>query len=165
MPEIAKLFPIWILGALVRLVKIQIKVNWATDLFSLLMLLLFIYIANRYVNLSTKYLLGVGIATSLLIWQNIQESSFCKFEKIATFFSNFSFSLYAIHFVIVELIIDFLNIYFHLERNGKIPGIQNWLIYLLIVLVTVTFSYLFYLITEKNTYKVRTLMINLVMKN
>ena len=160
MPEIAQLFPIWILGALVRIYNVRIKVNWFVDFFSLVITLVFIYIANRYVNLLTKYLLGISFGVLLLIWQNSKEYRIGKYENIATFFSNFSFSLYATHFVIVELILDFLCHHLQLERKSKIASIQNWLIYFLIVLVTVPISYLFYLVTERNTKNVRKYLLN-----
>ena len=160
MPEIAQLFPIWILGALVRIYPVEIKFNWIVDLLSLLFSLLFIYLANRYVNLMTKYLLGISIGGLLLVWQNAKESSICKYEKLATFFSNFSFSLYATHFVIVELLIDYLNIKFHIDRVSKNAGLENWFIYIVIVIATATISYLFYLITERNTYKIRAFVLD-----
>ena len=122
--------------------------------------LLFIYIANRYVNLMTKYLLGISISVMLIIWQNSSETRISKYKYLANFFSDFSFSLYATHFVIVELILDFLNFHFQLGLKSKIASIQNWLIYLLIVVVTISTSYLFYLVTERNTHKVRKYLLN-----
>ena len=90
MPDIVQLFPIWILGTLVRISPIEIKLNWLMDLG---FLFIFIYLANRNVNLRTQYFLGICIIALLLVLQNSNETIICKFEKLAKFFSDISFSL------------------------------------------------------------------------
>ena len=155
MPKIILLFPIWLMGVIIPFVpKLNILTNKTFSFvvkagFSPLILL-----ANYFADyIIADFILGLYITLFLLILR-FSEKRFKEF-KVVNLLSNMSFSLYAIHYPLLVFIISGLN---HVRINTV--SFVHMLLFILLNLLLIGCSYLFYALTEKHTSKVSRFLIN-----
>jgi peptidoglycan/LPS O-acetylase OafA/YrhL len=156
-PGIMKLFPIWMAGAFIRLVKDS--PHFRNPLFIIFTYLLFLGsmgYANVFVGLPGEYVLCLSVCLVILGWQFAQESIIRPvFSRVAHFFSEFSFSLYAVHYFFMFLLFEVCKVYFGFSIRYTSAGIRQWGIFGCLVLITYLWAFVFYWFTERHTPRIR----------
>lgn len=155
-PGIMKLFPIWIAGALIRVLNLNIYFkNKISLIISYLFGIIGLSYANIYPSLLNDYILGLTIVWIILHWQN-GIYLFRKMNvKIPQFFSEFSFSLYATHYFLMFLVLEVARHFFNLGKRLPIANFLNWMILIFITLIILSLSWVFYYFTERHTITIR----------
>lgn len=157
-PHIMKLFPIWLLGVAIRFIpKHAIYQRKYTQIILLFTFFLVAFISNYKESLFGDYVVSMIFSLNLLCWMYRDKSIQQKLiNNIFYKLSEFSFSLYAIHYFIIGFIVALL------QKNGyairfKQAEIFNWSFYLFIAIVIMLIGYVFYLLFEKHTFTLRKL--------
>lgn len=148
MPNIILLFPIWLMGVIIPFVpKLDILTNKYFSLIVKIAFLPIILLANYFSNfIISDFVLGAYITLFLLVLK--YSDKVFKDYKLVNVLSNLSFSLYAIHYPILI----FGIVYFSHKRIDNINSLQL-ILFLILNVLLVFCSYLFYLISEKHTSK------------
>ena len=163
-PGILKLFPLWIGGALIRMIK-EHKL-WRSPwyiVFSYLFILGALGFSNIVSNTGGEYVLGLAVCLLILGWQygkevNVQPT----LTKLAHFFSEFSFSLYAVHYFFMFLLFELLKKYAGIPIRLTHAGIIQWIGFACIVLITYAWAFTFYWFTERHTSKLRKVILKTI---
>lgn len=163
LPNILLLFPLWILGVLIRFIpSFKILKSSVTVIISV-----FIFLASLAVSsllrddkylMPTSYMVGICFALMLLLLQHSNKSIFpfiIAKPKVWAFLASFSFSLYAFHFVFQKFLYEWLKTYVKIPMRIHDANFSYWMLFVSIILVVYVFAYLFYLISEKQTIRVR----------
>jgi len=156
-PYIMILFPLWLLGVLIRFIP---PMNWIKKAYFgylfLFLLIISIFYSNYFSTLFGNYLVGISFALNILYWMNQQNSSIVNnsTKKLVDFVANFSFSLYAIHYVLINYFVALI------KNNGYAIRFQNanlihWSVYIIIAIAITAISYFFYWLFEKRTFILR----------
>jgi len=146
--SILKYFFIWLLGALINFIpRIIFKNFWIPFiLFSLMFILSSEYFEIKYINFLYYFIMSLFLALSFNSLNNEKSKDINKYYiRISNFFSNFSYSTYIIHYPIL-ILFSFLAIKLSTDSLE---------ILVICLVTTYLISYLFYLLTEKNTYKLK----------
>jgi peptidoglycan/LPS O-acetylase OafA/YrhL len=168
-----KYFPIWILGAVIRLIPISKTKSLSINnivllIFSISILMIAIAYSNLKMALLTYYFVGVSFSWVLLLLGSLRlqvfEDFFIRIKEPVKLFSDFSFSLYALHYpfqlLLLSIITD-VGILIPLKR----ADLQGWIYLLLIMSIVYVYSYIiYYFFTERNTGYVRNQMFLLYKK-
>jgi peptidoglycan/LPS O-acetylase OafA/YrhL len=166
MPHIMKLFPLWLLGILIRFIPdYPIFRNRYFFLGSVAALVLSTIYSNYTSTLFANYMVGIFFALTILCW--MYRNSTVKptvmkvvIDKVA----DFSFSLYAIHYFIIIYLIAILQ-QWGFGIRFKEANLLNWLLYLGIAFIILFISYVFYFLFERQTFKLRKLLNKLILRN
>jgi peptidoglycan/LPS O-acetylase OafA/YrhL len=163
MPHIIQLFPLWLLGVGIRLITLPEyfkKIIFLPVLYVLL--LASIYVSNTNSTVLTNFIVGITFSLLILYHQNNRSVNCSKLKGIASFFSEFSFSIYAIHLPIMFALLAIM--YAHSSYSSRVvnAGIKEWFVYLVLFIIILVVSFFFYFITEKHTYLIRKKVYNLV---
>lgn len=146
-------FSIWLMGVAIWYLENKIKVNTRIAL----IFFIFSLLISRIHIISYQFISDLFVATSICFMiLSFQSKSlkFMQFYNLNKIFSNFSYSLYVIHFPILIFILSFLHDKFSFKFSVE-PNI-NYLVYFIIILVLIyTLAYLFFILTEKNTKKIQ----------
>jgi peptidoglycan/LPS O-acetylase OafA/YrhL len=116
--EIAVLFVIWLMGAVVSLLPRKVQINKVKQLSFVSLLLLLVVMASVRIarwQMLPAYLV-IGLATSLLIYMLIQQTLVSKhtiYRRISGFFSHISYSLYLFHLPLAMFLAGILNTPWH----------------------------------------------------
>ena len=150
------LFFIWLLGAATSLLPRRMAEKAARiGALSMAFLLPFVFLGVRRAPLPryvAECLVAVYFAIMLyMILHLVKQAKRDYYQKISTFFSQMSYSLYLVHLPLAVLLCAFVNTPWH---NWKASP-QNIAIYLVLNLIVISVSRLFYLLFEGNTDKVR----------
>ena len=118
----------------------------AKSAIGLLIFLMFVIIIRMYFY-KNMYDVGIaiGFALSLFVLKNTPEllENICRntyFQKLSRLLASYSYSLYLIHYSVIELFIQIL-------------GRPSILSFLAIFMISNMIAYCFYLVFEKNHYK------------
>jgi peptidoglycan/LPS O-acetylase OafA/YrhL len=151
-----KLFALWIGGALIRLINTNAFFkNRFVKFGSYLLLTASLFFSNTHNNILGEYLVGISLTILILCWQHGSQFYNNHLAKVAHFFADFSFSLYAVHYFFMFLIFELCKKYLGLPiRLGEV-NIVAWAYYVLIVLVIYSLAWLFYFFTERHTSRIR----------
>lgn len=155
-PNIILLFPIWIAGALLRYCNLNKLLKSRIGLFlAYLLFICSIGYVNIHPSLYGDYVLAISVLLIILYWQ--QEITILKNinNKIPHFFSEFSFSLYAIHYFIMFLFFAIARTFFDLGGRRIEANITNWFFMISICILILCFSWIFYFFTERHTLAMR----------
>ncbi|SFB85617.1 acyltransferase family protein [Massilia yuzhufengensis] len=159
-------FAIWLLGAAFSRIRIDCG-NVVRGVLLLLTLALFVYYRLRGNNddlvpgsfvqdiiCSIPFLL---LLASLQQQVDARAPAYVRANRVAVFFSEFSFSLYVLHIPVIELM-RYLGRQF-LGRDRLDPAIAtDYLWYFFVVGAIVAISYVFYLLFERHTIRIRNAM-------
>lgn len=151
-PHIMKLFPLWIFGAMLRAVP---QVRMRKFLFPVILGLfgLAALYGSWGKNVYGEYATGIMFGLIILCWINITSCAGGADFWRAT--AAFSFSLYAIHYPLMKILILLLNQYADLGARNATTGACDWLWVLVISAILIGFGWLFYFCFERNTDWVR----------
>jgi len=146
-------FLIWLMGVAIWYIKDKIKINIRITL----IFFIFSLLLSRIHVISYHFISDLFVATSvcfmILSFQS-KSLKFMQFYNLNKIFSNFSYSLYVIHFPIIIFLLSFLHDNFSFKFSVE-PNI-NYLGYFIVILVLIyTLAYLFFILTEKNTKKIQ----------
>jgi peptidoglycan/LPS O-acetylase OafA/YrhL len=157
---IIKYFLVWLLGVFLWYL-VNICNYKPSKYFIIILLPIFIYIlsAAKSKLIHDAFLsdIIVGASFSLLALSAIQIKNSeinSVVIRVSEFLSNTSFTLYLFHFPIIILYITIIGI------NKLVPTFANITYYLLILLFIVFICYVFYLLAEKRTSRIRNLIQN-----
>lgn len=146
--SLLKYFSIWLLGAFINFIpKVIFKNFWIPfTLFSLMFIYSSEYFDLKYINFVYYFIMSSFLALSFNSLNNKNTKKLNNsYIKISNFFSNFSYSTYIIHYPILILL-----------SSITIKVTNSSLQILIICLVCIyLISYMFYLLTEKNTNKLK----------
>ena len=141
----------WFFGFLVALINSRFDLKLKKNQYTLIIVLHIIILLYRMIQYHSIYDVGVALIFSsfLFFLLNYQEGNnkvlnSKVFSKLSDFFASYSYSLYLVHY---SLIIIFKQLF---KENLNASHFV-----LIFILVNIT-AYLFYLIFEKNNYKLRT---------
>ena len=141
----------WFFGFLVALINSRFDLKLKKNQYTLIIVLHIIILLYRMIQYHSIYDVGVALIFSsfLFFLLNYQEGNnkvlnSKVFSKLSDFFASYSYSLYLVHY---SLIIIFKQLF---KENLNVSHFV-----LIFILVNIT-AYLFYLIFEKNNYKLRT---------
>lgn len=158
------LFPLWILGVIIRFIPAPSRGKnlflYASLLLFLLSLLVSSILRDDANLVPTSYLVGFCFAAflwTLMHSDKILVSIKLIKPKIWMLLASFSFSLYAFHNVFENLLYEILKKYFNVPIRIEAASIFYWILFAGIVFIVYSASYGFYLISEKHTSKVRLL--------
>jgi len=160
-PGILKLFPIWVAGALIRVIKNYkvLRSPWYA-VFSYLFVVGALGFSNIVANTAGEYLLGLAFCLLILGWQYSKESIVHPmFSRLAHFFSEFSFSLYAVHYFFMFFVFELLKTYAGIPIRLTHAGIVQWFDFVLLVAITYAWAYTFYWFTERHTPMLRKIVL------
>jgi peptidoglycan/LPS O-acetylase OafA/YrhL len=161
MPNIINLFPIWLIGVGARFITPStffLKKKWL-----ILTYILFagsILFSNMHSTLLTNTMVGLLFSTLLILHRGNTLINFKILKKPANILSDFSFSMYAFHLPIMFLLLAFFKNKIGFDIRYTNAHYNEWLIYLVILTMLITGTYILYFLTEKNTYKLRTWLLN-----
>lgn len=150
---------IWIIGAILSYFKkAHLKLR-----FSIPILLITLIIIKSNIIVFTELndlLLAVSISIIINSIQNKELKT--HWEKLNLKLADFSFTLYLFHYpfivFLISIIMNDINII-----NSQ-PSLINFSTFLIILIVTYIYSYIFYLFFEKNTSIVRSQLLNKLKK-
>jgi peptidoglycan/LPS O-acetylase OafA/YrhL len=168
-------FAVWLIGTFVMLLpRINSLINRFTPLLATILLLITIPIrplmmtGRLFTNEWTEDLLVIdlliGLAFGFLIYSmihivsdKIRHLDHKRLGKVAKLLAGFSFSLYLIHYPIINTVY-----YWSASKgfSGLQPSITSVLIEILLILLICFIAYLFSKFTEGQTHKVRGLFLN-----
>lgn len=155
-----KYFPIWILGAAIRLIPISKMKDLSIKHIGLLVFsTLILVVATAYSNLKMAltgyYLVGVCFSLLLILISSLNlqvfKALFLKIKNPVKLLSEFSFSLYALHYPFQLLIFSIITEIDLLRPPLKNADLQGWIYLSLIMLIVYMYSYIVYFFTERNT--------------
>jgi peptidoglycan/LPS O-acetylase OafA/YrhL len=154
--DVSLLFLIWVLGALVSTIPLVIKRSVAKLLTVALMILLPVWLVLlRRAQLSVyvaEWLVALYFAATLyVILHQTQAARNNLYRLTAGFFSRISYTLYLVHLPVAVLVCAWVNTPW--QHWSKTPG--HVATFFLINLGLIFVSYIFYLLFEANTDKVR----------
>lgn len=158
-PKIMQLFPIWLLGILIRLIPLKDrfkKLIW--QWIGLSILVLGVVVSNLVQTLWSDYFLGICFAFTIITWMQASEVVFNDFlKKAIEWLADFSFSMYAIHYFLIYFIVAILKKNsFAIRLNHANLG--DWLLFVMVAFVIILISFIFYWLFEKRTYVLRNWM-------
>jgi peptidoglycan/LPS O-acetylase OafA/YrhL len=162
-----KYFPIWILGAAIRLIPTSKSKNFSVKhtallIFSILILIIATAYSNLKMTLVGYYFVGICFSWILLLIASLRlqvfESFFLKIKNPVKLLSDFSFSLYALHYPFQLLILSTITESDLLRTPLKKADLQGWIYLIIIMLIVYTYSYIVYFFTERNTGYLRNRM-------
>jgi peptidoglycan/LPS O-acetylase OafA/YrhL len=168
-------FAVWLVGTCVMLLpKLRFLANRFIPVFATILLMFVIPIrplmmtGRLFTNEWTEDLfiidLLIGLAFGFLIYSmihivsdQIRHVNHKRLRKVAKILAGFSFSLYLIHYPIINTVY-----YWSASRGfaGLQPSLTSVLIEILLILLICCIAYLFSRITEGQTNKVRSLLLN-----
>lgn len=155
MPGIIELLPVWLMGVGIRFIKTPLINNKLSLLCIYPLFIAAIYYSNTKPFLFSHYTVGITFCLLLLYYQQNKNFNLHRFNKPAKFLADYSFSIYAFHLPIMFLILAFCRIKMNFGIRYTNAGITQWLIYISLLLTILTILYMFYTLTEKNTYSFR----------
>lgn len=153
-PNVMKLFPLWIFGALLRLVPRRYIPSHLMPLSLWLFVLAAIY-SCWVQNIIGEYVTGIFFGLLLACWMGMHSPPMPRIAHFWTAFAAFSFSLYAIHYPLLKLLIELMNKYGNLNARNTTASLTDWLFAAGIACIIIFFSWLFYICFERNTNFVR----------
>ena len=167
--SIMSMFLIWLMGVmLVPVLKYNIRLNPICGAFVFLSCLFVSRLTYNHAELFwIKFLINctVGIGC-FLFYASIQ-----KVEKVATLFpkfnsymANFSYTLYLVHCPFLVCAVAFTNDIFGVRFYQQPTGLQ-FCYFLLLIVIIYLYAFLFSLLTEKHTSKIRRLAIQQLRSN
>tara|TARA_B110000285_G_scaffold169103_1_gene189174 strand:+ start:1403 stop:2509 length:1107 start_codon:yes stop_codon:yes gene_type:complete len=144
-------FGVWLLGALIHYViknrpSLRIGSIWVGA--PMLMVAIYTFHLAR-VGEVRDIILGLAFVAAMPFLVTLRVP-FVFLKNSATVVSNFSYTLYLIHFPIVAFIW-----YMFLGSKQVLPSIDSYLVFTIIALGVVSISFVFYYLFERNTDKVR----------
>ena len=152
-------FNIWLLGVLVYLFKKKIINNFKLHLILSSFCFIFAIILSKILTnyYLSDFLTALAFSYLFFLMTKFHNNKInFHFKKISIKISQFSYSLYLLHFPLVLLITKLIFNFNKIEINLK-----NFFYYTLISIFIIILSYLFYLIFEKNTQNLSKAIINI----
>ncbi len=161
-PRALLLFPIWVAGALIRLIKDSRFLHKPVFIiFSYILFIGTLCYSSVYRTMTGYYMLGLAVCLLFIEWQYAREYSFHPLiNKLAHFFSEFSFSLYAVHYFFIILLLNIVNYYLGIPVMVRDAGIASWSVLFSFALLTYLWAFIFYWFTERHTYTLRSIILN-----
>lgn len=164
-PEIIKLYPIWIAGALVRVINFKkLFLNKITLLFAIAFCIGCFIFSSLATSTFRYYLLASSVLIVILHWKNGIHLTKNIDSKLPHFFSEFSFSLYATHYFFMFLILETTRTIFDLKEKFIKADFSTWLIISGMSILICGLSWIFYYFTERHTFFVRKKVYNGIQK-
>lgn len=153
MPNIIAYLMIWILGLIIPFLKNRLpRLNdyiYLIFKFSFIPLIIIFNIYGGYIS-DLIFAFYTAILLTYMIKKNKHVKSYMPLIKL----SKFSFSLYAIHYPVFLYILYLSSGFLSFQRYNYL-NLENLLGYVLINIVVLIFSYVFYLLFEKHTTSLR----------
>lgn len=147
----------WFFGLVLAIIYNKFQTTYSLKNFAWILIVCLMGLVYRAFFHKNMYDFGIAFFTCIMILlffyppeivkKNILKNNIVKFSK---FLASYSYSLYLIHYTLVEFLLCFL----------KEP---NWINFFLIITIVNVASWLFYLAFEKNYYKLKNfLQVNLL---
>lgn len=161
-------FAVWLLGAAFSRIRIDCG-QVCRGLLLVLTLALFVYYRLRGNNddlvpgsFVQDIICGIPFLLLLASLQQAVDTSapaYARANRVAVFFSEFSFSLYVLHIPVIDLM-RYLG-HQYLGRDGLNPNVAtDFLWYFFVLGMVVLVAYVFYLLFERHTVRIRNAMKN-----
>ena len=153
MPNVIAYLMIWILGLIIPFLKNRLpRLNDTIYLifkFSFIPLIIIFNIYDGYIS-DLIFAFYIAILLTYMIKKNKYVKSYIPLIRL----SKFSFSLYAIHYPVFLYILYLLSRFLSFQRYNYL-NLENLAGYLLINIIVLIFSYVFYLLFDKHTTSLR----------
>lgn len=153
-PEIMKLFPLWIFGAILRLIPRR-DISW----WVLILVLCAFGVSTIYGtwanNILGEYLVGICFGSLIVCWTNIDSSIPSWIRLFWQRISLFTFSLYAIHYPIMKVVLLMLNQHTGLGIRRSTADLQDWFVVVAVMLFLTLCGWCSYLMFERHTNQIR----------
>lgn len=147
--SIKKYFLIWLVGASINFIKKPIFNSFYIPftIFLSMFILSSSYFDLKIIGFIYYFIMSLFLALTInsLVFIKLQPNLI--FKKISSFFADFSYSLYLVHYPFLVLLSALLPT---LTNKNKL-SIQDFNLFLLILLTVYAVSYIFYFFIEKNT--------------
>lgn len=151
-------FGIWILGALLRVVKLPACSNpyWSFFLLLLCLALIRVFCKDAVVFDFVLAFVFCFFLSSFYLFEKkqINTKKLSNHAEIHRFLANFSYSLYATHFPFLLFLISFTNFHFGMKIDIQ-PSVKSFAVFFLAMILTYFFAFIVSIITERNTKIVR----------
>lgn len=155
-PDVIRLFPLWIIGALLRFIPdTRFIKRKSFGIIAILLFIIMVAYSNIYKNYTGEYGVAISFAMIIAYWMYNKTLINKKIKTWSEKLASFSFSLYAIHYVLLNIIFIFLIRAFDIEIRLKSASFLNWVVYFLTAAFITFICWLFYLISEKHTNTTR----------
>lgn len=168
---ISLFFIVWLLGAAFSRVRIDCGKAWQA-LLLVVTVALFVYYRLRGSNddlVPASFVQDIVCSIPfLLLLASFQQPvdtaapAYARANRVAVFFSEFSFSLYVIHIPVIELMRHLGRQYLGRDRLDP-NSATDYLCYLVLFCALVLAAYVFYLLFERHTIRIRNALKNLLL--
>lgn len=149
------LFPIWILGGLTMVLPTPRGGPWLWGVLSILSIIIPNLLPFKNTWLIEAYLIAVCLS---LFLRSVMDSDFAPnliLKRIVMWLANISFSLYLTHIFLINYIRQFGISMLDLSFPFDVFSAFSISFYILVILISISFAHIFYLIFERNTSKFR----------
>ena len=145
---------LWLIGAL----TFQLKRKLLHIYIAILILSTFLVISRIYSGFYIDVLVGLSIAL-LINSSTFSNSRIDLFARFNSVFAEFSYSLYLLHFPLIVLMISIAHFY---KVNLLLldPSFTSFGVWFSLLFVVYVYSFVMYMIFEKNSSKVRDVLVN-----
>ncbi|MBM9612697.1 hypothetical protein JWJ90_00185 [Desulfobulbus rhabdoformis] len=147
-------FSSWIFGAMLRAVP-EFKVPKFFLPLTLVVFGVAVIYGSWAKNIYGEYATGVLFGGIILCWRSMSLPNWPTASAFWKCLAAFSFSLYAIHYPVMKVLIELLNRHAGLGARNATAGIADWLKFGTISGVLLLIGFLFYFCFERNTQFVR----------
>lgn len=158
-PSIFFYFPIWMLGVAARYIQINSRIY--VFYISLLVFVFSFCASSIFENVYSDYFLSFVFFIFLTLAKRVEFNVKDSLTKTVKLFSDFSFSVYAIHYPIEFFTFEILKKYFNIPIRLVNANLANWMLFILLLGIIYVISYLFYLIFERHYHKIRNSLVQL----
>lgn len=141
----------WMMGMLISILYNKIELNISTRNLVLLLVMVFLGLLFRMILYRDLYDAGLVFIFSVLMFLLINPTDAIKkiitnryFEKFSRVLASYSYSLYLIHYTVISAMTYFF------KQDLDLAAV------LIIFIIVNIIAYLFYLVFEKNNYKLKT---------
>jgi peptidoglycan/LPS O-acetylase OafA/YrhL len=144
---------LWLIGTIIY----QVNVKFTTTSLSVFLFLCTLIASRMIHGFYIDFILAISVAM-LINTVSHADKKLDLFVRSNKFLANFSYSLYLFHFPFIVLLISI----FHVNQIDIVllyPGFSAFGIYLFILAFVYAFSFVMYLLFEKNTNKVKKILI------
>jgi peptidoglycan/LPS O-acetylase OafA/YrhL len=157
--EIFLLFFIWLLGAFISILPLKVQGNplrFSTGAFAILFSIVFVIVRRAYLPVYLAQWI-IAICFSVLLYLLLHRTEPARagiYKSVADFFSRISYTLYLVHLPLAVFLCACFNTpWRHWDKSPS-----HLVLFLLLNVVLVSFSYAFYLVFEANTDRIRRIL-------
>jgi peptidoglycan/LPS O-acetylase OafA/YrhL len=145
-------YPIWLAGAIARLVVTRVRLHWIGSFGGVAILILVMAVSRLHPSLVMHY--AIGIVLSLILANLTAAGSRLRGPKFHQFMASFSYSLYVVHLPLMVFTMATL-LSLGVITSRSVADSKTFGLFLIMISVVYILSWCFSVVTERNTNALR----------